>query len=87
MKCKDFPQKYVGQAGRTFRTGYKVHTRDITTNGNNSKHAQHILDTTHNYDNIDETMEILYAAKKSRMLDTLENYYIYKKTKQGIQIN
>jgi hypothetical protein len=32
-------------------------------------------------------MKILHMEKKGKMLDTLENYYIYKKTKQGIQIN
>jgi uncharacterized protein YbcI len=85
IKCKDFFQKYIGQRGRSFRTRYKEHMRNITTNGITSKYAQHILDTTHNYDNIDETMEIIYISKKSRMLDTLEN--IYGITKQEIQMN
>jgi hypothetical protein len=67
MKCKDCSQKCIGQAGRTFCTRYKEHIRDITTNGNTSKYAQHIFDTTHNYDDIDEAIEILYIARKSRM--------------------
>jgi hypothetical protein len=32
-------------------------------------------------------MQILHVAKKSKMLDTLENCHIYKITKQGIQVN
>jgi hypothetical protein len=87
MNCKDCPQKYVGQIGCTFRTRYKEHIRETKTNGNTSKYAQHILDKTHYYDNTEETMKILHVTKKGKMLDTLENYYIYKITKVGIQIN
>jgi hypothetical protein len=50
--------EYVSQAGCTFQTKYKEHIREIKTNGNTSKYAQHILDTAHNYDNIEETMKI-----------------------------
>jgi CRISPR/Cas system-associated endonuclease Cas3-HD len=32
-------------------------------------------------------MKALHIQKKGKMLDTLENYYVYKITKQGIQIN
>jgi hypothetical protein len=78
---------YGGQTGRTVRTIYKEHIREIKPNGNTSKYAQHILDTAHNYDDIEETLKILQIAKKNKMLDMLENYCMYKITKQGIQIN
>jgi hypothetical protein len=77
--------KYVGQTGRTFRTRNKDYIRGIKRNGNTSEYAQHILDTAHNYESIEETMKILHVAKKSKMLDTLENCYIYKITKHGIR--
>jgi uncharacterized protein YjgD (DUF1641 family) len=41
--------------------------------------------TAHNYDNIEETMQILHAAKKSKMLDTLENYRIYVVCSKSIE--
>jgi hypothetical protein len=32
-------------------------------------------------------MEVVHTAKKGRMLDILEKFYIYKETKHGNQIN
>jgi hypothetical protein len=54
---------YVGQTGRTFRSRYKEHIREIKPNGSTSKYAQHVLDTAHNYDDIEVTMKILQIAK------------------------
>jgi hypothetical protein len=50
MDCKDYPLKYTEQTGRAFRTRYKEHIIEIQTNGRTSNYAQHILNTTHNYD-------------------------------------
>jgi hypothetical protein len=50
MICKDCPLKNIGQTGRTFRTRYKEHIREIKTNDQSSKFAQRTLDTTHNHD-------------------------------------
>jgi hypothetical protein len=69
-----------------FLTKYTELCKAIT-NGNTSKYAQHILDNPHDDDNIQETMKILHVTKKGKMLDAQENYYIYKITKQGMQIN
>jgi hypothetical protein len=87
MGCKDCNLKYVSQTGRTFRTRYKEHIREIKMNGQISKFAQHILDTTHNYDTIEKTMGILHIDKKGRMLNALESYHIYELTKQNLQMN
>jgi hypothetical protein len=87
MTCKDCPLKYVGQTGRNFRTRYKEHIREIKMNSHKSKFAQHILDTSHNYVTIEETMNILHIEKKGRMLNALEIYRIYEVTKQNLQLN
>jgi hypothetical protein len=87
MGCKDCNLKYVGQTGCTFRTRYKEHTRELKTNGQKSKYAQHILDTIHNYDTVEKTMQILQIEKKGRMLNVLESYHIYELTKQKLQMN
>jgi hypothetical protein len=50
MTYEDFPLKYVTQTGRTFRTRYNEHIREIKTNGETSKYAQHLLDTPHDYE-------------------------------------
>jgi hypothetical protein len=36
---------------------------------------------------MNEIMEVIHVAKKGKMLDTLEKFYIYKETKHGNQIN
>jgi hypothetical protein len=39
LQCADCPRRYVGQTGRTFKTRFKEHIRDIKNNGQNSKFA------------------------------------------------
>jgi len=36
---------------------------------------------------MNEIMDVIYFARKARMLDTLEKFYIYRETKHGNQIN
>jgi hypothetical protein len=64
MICKDCLLRYIRQTGRTFRTKYEEHIREIKTNGQSSKFVQHILDTTHNHDTMDQTMKIYYTWKE-----------------------
>jgi hypothetical protein len=33
LQCTECPRKYIGQRGRTFKTRYKEHIRDIKNNG------------------------------------------------------
>jgi hypothetical protein len=87
LRCGNCPQKYIGQTGRTFRIRFKEHIRDIRNNGQSCKFAQHILDTTHAYGTIENTMKIVHIQKKVPVLDTYEKYRIYEISKQGIQLN
>ena len=79
--------KYVGQTGRTFKVRSREHVRDIKNNGQSSKFAEHILDTTHEYSTTDKTLEVLYIGKKGRTLDTYERFHIYEISKQNLQLN
>jgi hypothetical protein len=53
----------------------------------NSKFAQHILETRHNYDTIDQSMKILHIEKKGPKLNTLERFHICDVTKKVLQMN
>jgi hypothetical protein len=66
-------QKCAGQAGRTSRQ--------------NSKFAQHKLDTRHEYETMEKTIEILHIEKKGQMRDTYERFHIYEISKENIQLN
>jgi hypothetical protein len=57
------------------------------TNKQNSKFAQHISETGHTYNTMDQTMEVLRIEKKGPKLNTLERLYIYDLTKKGLQMN
>jgi hypothetical protein len=87
LQCADCPRGYVGQTGRTFETRFKELVRDIRNNGQNSRFAQHILNTTHEYETMEKTMKILHIEKKGKMLDTSEIFHIYEISKQNIQLN
>jgi hypothetical protein len=82
LKCNDCPLKYIGQTGRTFKTRYNEHVHAIKTNKQNSKYAEHTLDTGHTYSATNETLEMLHTEKKGQLLNTLEGYHIH-----GILVN
>jgi hypothetical protein len=61
IQCGEYPLKYIRQTGRTFRVRYKEHINAIRTNKQNSKFAQHILETQHNYNPINQNMQVLHT--------------------------
>jgi hypothetical protein len=77
----------VGQTGRPFRISFREHYDDYKYANNRSKFAQHIIDEGHSFGPMNDIMEIIHVAKKGRMLDTLERFYIYSETKRGNQLN
>jgi hypothetical protein len=87
LQCNECPKRYIGQTGRTFEIRYKEHIRDIENNEPNSKYAQHILDTTHEYGQIQKIVKPLYIGNRGPLPDTYERLHIYESTKQKIQLN
>jgi hypothetical protein len=82
LQCGECPLKYIGQTGRIFKLRYKEHINAIRTNKQNSKYEQHILETRHNYDTMDQIMKILHVEKKGPKLNSLERFHIYKMTER-----
>jgi len=48
--------------------------------------AQHIINEGHTFGPMNDTTNIIHFARKGKMLDTLEKFYIYRETKNGNQI-
>jgi hypothetical protein len=69
LQCRECPCRYIGQTGWTFKTRVKEHIRDIKNNGQYPKCAQHVIDTGHKYDTMENTMKILHTQKKDQMLN------------------
>ena len=51
-----------------------------------SKFAQHFLDNRHSIGPMEDIMKILHIKKKGKMMDTLQNFYIYKEARMDNQI-
>ena len=69
---------YIGQTGRSFTTRYTEHIQAIHKTHKRSNFADHIVNNNHTYTDINTDMEILHIQHKSRKLNTLEQYEIYK---------
>jgi hypothetical protein len=66
---------------------FREHYNDYKYGHNKSKFAQQVIDEGHSFGPMNEIMEVTQAAKKGRMLDMIEKFYIYRETKHGNQIN
>ena len=83
LECPSCNKKYIGQTGVRFREHYN----DYKYGQNKSKFVQHVIDEDHSFGPMNEIMEVSHVAKKRKMLDTLEKFYIYRETKHGNPIN
>jgi len=65
----------------------REHYNDFIYGNNRSKFAEHIIEDGHNSGPMNEIWEEIHMKKNGKMLDTLKNFYIYRETKLGNQIN
>ena len=49
--------------------------------------AQHLIRNDHNNVKMENMRKLVYKKRKSRHLDIMEKYYIFKETKKGTQVN
>ena len=87
LRCPTCDMKYIGQTGRPFKTRFHEHLRDFKYNNRKSKFAQHLLDSQHSIDEMENIMDVIHITNKGRMMNTIEKYYIYRETKLNNQIN
>jgi hypothetical protein len=64
LKCLSCDQVYVAQTGRSFKARHEEHISDIKRNRDKSNNALHMLQRSHEYGNIEETMAILKVVQK-----------------------
>jgi hypothetical protein len=87
LTCLDCKKAYVGQTGRSFTQRFKKHLLSFRTNNNASNFAQHLLDDSHTFGPINETMDILHFQQKGIHMNTLEKYCIYKEVINNNHLN
>jgi hypothetical protein len=81
---RECPCRYIDQRGKTFKTRFKEHIRDIKYNGQYPKFSPRIIDPGHEWDTMEKAMRILHIEKKGQMLNTYERLYIYEASEQSI---
>jgi hypothetical protein len=69
---------YIGQIGCNFKTRFKEHIQDIRNNRTKTGYSQHIINTGHEYGNIENTLNVLNVQKKGAFLNILEKFHICK---------
>jgi hypothetical protein len=87
LNCNSCHKAYIGQTGRNFKTRFKEHIQDIKNNRAKTGFSQHILNTGHEYNTIDNCMSIIKIQNKGKLLNTLEKFYIYKEQKTDNLLN
>ena len=87
LNCPTCSKKYIGQTGRSSQIRFREHKHEYKYMCHKSRFAQHLLEEGHSFDTMENIMEITQFARKGRMMDALEKFYIYDITRKGIQIN
>jgi len=77
LTCPDCNKAYVEQTGRNFLAWFNEHKATFRTNSQNSNFAKHLIERTHFFGPIQDTMQILQCQNKGAYLNTIERYYIY----------
>jgi hypothetical protein len=81
LSCHTCRKKYMCQTSRPLHIKFREHYNDYKYAYKKSKFAQHAFGPMY------DVMDIAHFARKGKMLDTLEKFYIYEVTKSGNQIN
>jgi len=73
--------------GRSFTQGFKEHKNAFRSNRKTSNYDKHILEHSHPFGPIHETMQILQYQGKGAHLNTIERYFIYKEFSNNNHLN
>jgi hypothetical protein len=87
LTCTTCNKKYIGQTSRSFKTRFKEHQQDHKYNRRKSLYAKHLSENNHSFPNTESSIKILHTARKGRLLNTIENFYIHKETVANNQLN
>lgn len=78
MECSTCDKFYIGQTGRSFGIRYKEHLPKGKLVNITSNFAKHLIDDNHDYESFEANCIPLHVCDKGRVMDTLEEYEVYK---------
>jgi hypothetical protein len=76
LKCSTCNHFYIGQTGREIGTRFKEHHHYVRTNNPKSAFAMHILNNNHQYNSIEESLQLIVPCNKGNRMNYLETLYI-----------
>ena len=87
LTCPVCSKVYVGQTERSFAQRFKEHKYAFKTNSHMSNYAKHILEESHSFGPIQDTMQIIQYHAKGNHLNTIEKFHIYTEFKNDNHLN
>jgi hypothetical protein len=87
LTCADWNKAYVGQTGKSFRKRFNEHRNAFRFNHHTSNFATHLIEESHSFGPIYNTMQILKRHSKCTHLNTIERFYIYAEYVNNNQLN
>jgi tRNA U38,U39,U40 pseudouridine synthase TruA len=87
LTCSECDKRYIRQSDRPFHIRFKKHAREYTYATNKSNYAKHLLENNHTLQPMEKCMSVLYSTGKGPLLNTLEDFYIYRETLKDNQLN
>jgi len=81
------PKNIYRSNRESFLGGFKEHKNAFKTNSHTSNYAKHILDKSHSFGPIHNTVQILQYHNKGAHLNTIEQYYIYAEFTKNNHLN
>jgi hypothetical protein len=84
LKCSTCNHFYIGQTGRNIGTRFKEHHHYVRTNNPKSAFAMHILNNNHQYNSIEESLQLIVPCNKGNRMSYLENLYIQQFRSLGL---
>jgi hypothetical protein len=85
--CLDCNKAYVGQTGRSFATRFLEQKNAFKTANKSSSFAKHLMEHTHSFGPIHNTMQVLQLQNKGAHLNTIERFYIYAEYTNNNHLN
>ena len=76
LHCKTCNKSYVGQTGRSIEIRHREHILYVKTNNPISTYTLLILNKKHEYVNPENTMQLLQACGKGKVMNCWESFYM-----------
>ena len=87
LTCPNYNKAYVGQTGRSFNERYKEHKHAFKTNSHSYNYVKHIVEQSHTFGPVHQTMQILQYRDKGTHFNTIERFFIYVEFSKNYRLN